>query len=732
MSVITFIGAMLVYFMWEAIAYRTAALVWIGAVAAHSLYCSVVAFGGCRYGGGTIQKRYRRFRFDAFTTALLWGIGIFAIYPAHDVVFQYFFVLIVVSMAEGGAISLSMDRRLATIYSSSMLVGLSVRLAADGDMLHISLAALVLLFLAIILLSVWRLGDTMVQALQEQERYAQMRSRYEYLVAQAPIGIMIFDTDFKLIDCNEKLAQIVGLDKEEILGLMLEDLKDKRPQKDIYRVLKYRETVVYDGPYRTTLTDREMWIHMIAAPLYDEEGRLIGVQILIQDETEAHKAKERADFLAYHDILTGLPNRLLLAERFKVQVAKAQRNGRLSAILFFDLDRFKQVNDIYGHGVGDEILKQVAARVGSVLRSQDTFCRLGGDEFILFLPSAGRDEKETKAAAGKVAGKIQALFQRPFEVAGRQLHLQVSIGVAIVKEGTTLEEALRQADIAMYEAKRKKGESVRFYTNEMDGALQRVNAMERALREALERGEFSLAYQPIVHLRTGRLVGAEALLRWHTLHLDAVSPEDFIPLAEETRLIVPIGYWVMEEVASQMAAWRREGLELEYVSVNLSSVQLEESDFFDEAMKRLRRLDGPGRLKFEVTENVLLQERVMVESLMHRFIEEGIGFLIDDFGTGYSSLYYLKNYPFEIIKIDRSFISDLLEDASDRTLVEAIVGIADQFGSHVVAEGVETEEQAKLLKSLGSIVYAQGYLYSQPLPAEDFAAWAKKFREKGA
>ena len=432
---------------------------------------------------------------------------------------------------------------------------------------------------------------------------------------------------------------------------------------------------------------------------------------------ERRLADQRVVHMAHHDALTGLPNRTLLADRIGQAIARANRSGGKLAVLFLDLDRFKNVNDSFGHAVGDLLLTAVAARLTASRREEDTVARLGGDEFIVSIPDvAGAAEAET------VAARILADLAKPFTIAGHQLHADGSIGIALYPaDGETAETLMRNADTAMYHAKESGRANYQFFSSQMSERVSHRLSTETSLRRALERGEFAMHYQPLVTLTDGRLDGAEALLRWPQLDQRLVSPDEFIPIAEDTGLIVPLGEWVLLEACAQAQAWQalRPGLR---IAVNLSARQFRQKNLISMIEQVLGETGlAPGLLELELTEGMLMHNVEEAALTLVQLHEMGVGLAIDDFGTGYSSLSYLKRFPIHTIKIDRSFVCDISTDPDDAAIVTAIVAMARSLDLNVIAEGVETEEQATFLRSL-ACHQAQGYHFGRPMPAVDFMA----------
>jgi diguanylate cyclase (GGDEF)-like protein len=430
------------------------------------------------------------------------------------------------------------------------------------------------------------------------------------------------------------------------------------------------------------------------------------------------RKQEHFHRLAHFDPLTGLPNRLLFVDRLHQVLTQAHRAERMAAVMLLDLDRFKTVNDSLGHAAGDQLLKAVAERLSGCIREGDTVARLGGDEFSLLLP----DLRYIQDGA-TVAQKILDVLTQPFRLNGHELFLSTSIGITLYPFEESSDALLRQADAAMYAAKRRGGKCFEFYTAEMGAASVKRLSLEGALRRALEREELVLHYQPQIDLPSGTVVGAEALLRWRHPEWGLVAPSEFIPLAEETGLIVPLGQWVLEQACRQAVAWRNAGLAPGRIAVNVSARQFHQSDFAATILETLERTGlEPRRLELELTESALMGNLEATAAMLETLHHAGVQIAIDDFGTGYSSLGYLKRFPIDRIKIDRSFIRDIPADADDAALAAAIIALCRNLAIEAVAEGVETAEQLEFLRERGCHS-VQGFLLSPPLPTAGLAEW---------
>ncbi len=453
----------------------------------------------------------------------------------------------------------------------------------------------------------------------------------------------------------------------------------------------------------------------------EEIGFLETIANALAVASNRHRTENRLAYFAQFDSLTGLPNRNLFRDRLAHAISRAHRGGSLVALLFIDLDRFKEINDSLGHEAGDQVLREVGTRLGNGLREGDTLARLGGDEFTVILEDLDNAEQ-----VRTVAEKLQRAFGEPLRLGGRELAVTPSIGIAMYPaDGEDTDALLKHADIAMYHAKNEGRDNFQFYAADMSTAASERRSLEYSLRHALEHKEFVLHYQPLIDLKDGTIAGAEALLRWRHPEWGLVPPGRFIGIAEQTGLIVPIGEWVLREACSRLQQWRSADVRVVPVAVNLSARQFRKSDLVEVVRSGLRDTGlDPSLLKLEITESLLMENPEASGAVLEALKNMGLSLVLDDFGTGYSSLAYLKHFPLDVLKIDRSFVKDIPNDADDVAIVRATVGLAHSLGLQVTAEGVETAEQAAFLRGLGC-EYAQGYLFSKPIEAAAFVALLK-------
>jgi diguanylate cyclase (GGDEF)-like protein len=467
---------------------------------------------------------------------------------------------------------------------------------------------------------------------------------------------------------------------------------------------------------------RVIWCEWYNSNLYDEANQLVSVLSLAQDVTARVNAEERLVHQATHDSLTGLPNRAMLQERLRQSIMRARRNSSRVAALFIDLDRFKDVNDSLGHRVGDELLRLMAIRLGRVLRETDFLVRLSGDEFMVVLEQITEIE-----SAQLVAIKLIDELRAPSMIEGHEIYISGSVGISLfpddADDGETL---LRNADMAMYRAKERGKNTFQVFSRELAEQGSNMRILENAMRTAIQRNEFELYYQAKIDMVSRRIVGAEALLRWHHPSRGLVMPGEFIHLAEETGLVHDIGNWVLDTAFAQLRKWREMGLNHLNVAVNIAAGQFRATNLAERIIDRIK-LEGcdPRKIEIEITETGMLRDPEGVGRTVSALRAVGVSVAIDDFGTGYSSLSHLKRFPIDTLKIDRSFVADVLTDRDDAAIVYAVIALAHALEINVVAEGVETEAQRVLLAQQGCGAY-QGYLFSRPVPAADFEALVRK------
>ena len=536
-------------------------------------------------------------------------------------------------------------------------------------------------------------------------------------------SIFICGTDFSVVRANRALLETTGYSEQELLGQPVTLLAAQHESAAFFEAVisELRTSGHWQGEAWLRRRDGEIfpaWMSVTAQEAdEDHPAQAIG---LFSDISEKKQVEERLHRLSHYDVLTELPNRLLFNEHGARALARARREGSALAMLVLDLDNFKHINDALGHAVGDRVLQQVAQRIVEQTRGEDTVARSGGDEFLLLAERLN----SPAADAGKIARKLLAAIQQPYTVDDRELHLSASIGLSLYPDDAAdITELFKNADAALHRAKHSGRNTCQFYTAELTSAASERVLLEAQLNRAIQQDELLVHYQPQFDLKTGALVGAEALARWRHPELGLIPPLRFIPVAEDTGLIVPLGERILSKACRQLAQWRKQGLGDMRISVNIAGQQIQQEGIL-ETVARVLKDSGlpPACLELEVTETFIMQNATQAIETLKSLRALGITLAIDDFGTGYSSLSYLKRLPIQTLKIDRSFVRDIPVDTNDTAITRAMLAMARSLGLQVVAEGVETEQQQAFLRG-ENCEFVQGYLYAAPMPAEEF--WAR-------
>ncbi|WP_229518575.1 EAL domain-containing protein [Massilia sp. PAMC28688] len=557
---------------------------------------------------------------------------------------------------------------------------------------------------------------------------------YRYLVDSSPDIIYTLDHEGRFTFVNDRAYQLLGFSREDLIGkhyailIHDEDLEraryvfnerrvDERASRNVELRLKCHNHPGADRTFNNTLMT--ISLNSIGMHVPDRDVRKLeffGTYGVARDITERKHAEEVINYQAYHDILTDLPNRMLFKDRLGLAVIQAKRKAAELAVMFIDLDRFKLVNDTLGHVKGDELLQQVAMRLKQCLRRGDTLARQGGDEFTIVLP-----ELRDRTDASAIAEKFLECLHQSFDLDGHEVHISASIGIAVYPvDGETIDELLRHADIAMYQVKALGKNGHAFYHNSMLDVSRQKIALEQSLRKALDNDELEMHYQPQIDVVTGRIIGAEGLMRWNHPQRGLLTAGEFLPFAEENGLMLPISDWMIKALCRDMQIWNAAGGQSIRLSLNLSPQYLDRGDFFEKMRGALVRYGiSPAQIEVEITENICIRSPQYAIEQLNKLCELGVSVAIDDFGTGYSSLSYLHRFPIHTIKIDQSFVREIHDEHGHYPVILAIISIARGLGLHLIAEGVETEVQARYLRSHGCVTM-QGFLFHVPVSLAAF------------
>jgi diguanylate cyclase (GGDEF)-like protein/PAS domain S-box-containing protein len=539
------------------------------------------------------------------------------------------------------------------------------------------------------------------------------------IIDNAGEGIVVYDRELRYVLWNRFMEELTGLREGDVIGHpaleIFPHLRDQHVDEMLGRALTGETVATPDIHFYIPATARRGWVSTVYRPHLDEEGAIVGVIGLVRDITARKTAEQQVEYQAYHDALTGLANRRLFQEHLSLALALAQRRGALVAVLFLDLDHFKVVNDSLGHTIGDELLRQVARRLKDCVREGDTVARVGGDEFTIVI-----QELSSREAAGAVAAKVLRAIAEPMELSGHRLYVTTSIGITLFPEdGDDAETLLKNADTAMYQAKAQGRNTYQMATRELSRSTQDRMVVESGLHGALENGELQLLYQPQIDVESMAIVGMEALLRWNHPERGVILPEQFICVAEQRGLILRIGEWVLREACMEARRLQQRGHPFLRMAVNISPRQFRDAALLSIVRSAIEQSGiDPHTLELEITETVAMEDVELTMSTLAQFRSSGVTIAIDDFGTGHSSLSYLKRFPIDALKIDKSFVDDLPDKFEDAAIVSSVISLANGLGLRVIAEGVERREQLEFLRENGCRE-VQGYYFSYPVaPAE--------------
>jgi len=549
----------------------------------------------------------------------------------------------------------------------------------------------------------------------------QSEEKYRTILESIQEGYFEVDLNGNFTFCNDSMSRLTGHSKEDLLGMNHKQFTNKETAKEVFQA--FSEVYNTEEPSKgfdwqiIRKNGAEGYIEASLTLQKDSSGKTTGFKGMIRDITERKRTEQQINYMATHDTLTGLPNRLMFSQLLNQAIRSAQRHRKQLAVLFIDLDRFKVINDSLGHEAGDRLLKEMSRRFKRSLRAVDVVGRLGGDEFIILT-----EEVDELSQIANVAHKILTTTIQPMVLQGEECRVTASIGISIYPgDGTDEQTLIKNADIAMYFAKEEGKNNYQFYSKDIQSQSNKRFSIETNLRRALERNELSLEYQAKLDFKTGLITGVEALLRWENPSLGSITPTQFIPVAEETGMIVPIGRWVMKTACAQNVAWQRQGLPPVCMAVNLSLRQLMDDNLLEDIKTALMDSGmAPNLWELEITESMVMQNPTRLIALLTDIKKLGVRLAIDDFGTGYSSLAQIKNFPIDTLKVDRSFIRNLSQDSENQAITQAIITMGKNLCLTVVAEGVETQEQKDFLRD-HVCDEIQGFHFSKPIAPDKFA-----------
>ncbi|MEJ2465939.1 MAG: EAL domain-containing protein [Candidatus Thiodiazotropha sp.] len=733
------------------VADRVLLLSWLGMILMLSLARAVLLhqFKQVKYKDFSTGPWLRRHIILTFTSGMVWGLLSLFYDSSWPIPHQVLLFVVVAGVGSGSIMAYSAVLEVFVVFLIPLLLPLEVGLFMRGDLSSNFLGGFVFLYAFGLLLLARRFYLTLVDSIH-------LSLSHQFLQQEISSGSRrLLMTERALQSSEEKFGQVLESSLEgywdwdlvsgelylsprwkEQIGYADDELPNSFDSWELHlhpdesKGMKQKLQAFLVKPWGDWEEEFRLrhkngtyrWIQARAKVSLDDKGEVIKMTGVHIDITERVIAESRATYLAYHDSLTDLPNRLLFHDRVENAIARAQFNGQRLSILFFDLDRFKHINDSLGHPAGDRVLTQVATRLRKAVRDENTLARLGGDEFALLIENVEREQ-----SLAVVSEKLLACFKEPFEEEEHEFYLNASIGISVYpRDGENTASLLKNADAAMYKAKNSGRGGFQFYTEELTDNAYHHFTLENRLRQALHLNQFEIHYQAKINLDSGRVVGAEALLRWHHPDMGYIPPDEFIPVAEETGLIREIGDWVLVHTCRDAKEWCDRGIDFGHVAVNLSGVQLQYDDFVVSVRQVLNETGlDPRHLELEVTENFLMLDAQASARYLRNLQQLGLSIAIDDFGTGYSSLAHLTRFPINKLKIDRSFVNHLSKDVQSREISRTIISLGHTLGMQVVAEGIEQEEQLEILRQEGCDE-GQGFYISKPVPKAAFLALLEK------
>jgi len=667
-------------------------------------------------------------------SAILWGCVSLFLFP-DTIEYQMIVIIILAGMGAGATSSLASHINAIRLFLFLILTPLIVRLFLEETYIYNTLAILTIIFLIMLLvvskqfyITIYNNVETKLLFKQAKDKLKVTQDSFQTIFNQAPSGIFYYDRELKIDQLNQEFSSILQAPKEKLIGLDIKRLPDQSVLPAIEAVFDGINGF-YEGSYKTKIQQLNIWIMLRTSPIYDSSGKIIGGVGIVSDITAQIEAQKKIEYQAFYDSLTSLPNRSMLMDRLKQAIIHYKNHNIISAVLFLDLDHFKKTNDSLGHNIGDKLLISSAKRLGSIVSDEDIVARLGGDEFVILLSNLGKNLSHAITLTETISNRVHESMQEPFVLDGHTLNVSTSIGIVILNSSKdTPDDLLKYADTAMYQSKRDGRGKSSFYQDEMNIELKRRLDIENVLRGAIDKDELEVYYQPMIEFKTKRLIGAEALIRIDSQQLGNIYPDEFIPIAEETGLILPIGEWVMREAIVNFLEWNHlhSDYPLERIAINISTKQFSKDNFIELVKDVIytTKVD-PKCVELELTESIIIKDIKESISKMNELRQMGIGISIDDFGTGYSSLSYLKMLPFSSLKIDRSFTQDIVDEDEEQKLINSIISIAKSFNMHIIAEGIESDIQYNYLEQRGCD-YFQGYYCSKPINAMAFEEFIKK------
>ena len=682
-----------------------------------------------------VRLHLRIYRLCILLSGFAWGgISLFSFIPGN-LVSQSMNAITLAGVVGGASITYSVDKRAMSYFTlGALLLGLP-RFFLQSPMLQgapnqsAMIGVLIILFSVFVFMASNNVANILREYIkmrivekQDKDQIKTLLEKQKLHMDATPLGVIEWLPDGRVVSWNMAATKIFGFSETDMLGQSLHLLFPPSAQSDLQantRQLLNERGGAYLKSGNLTKANKEIFCEWFNTPILDDAGHISSIASMVQDETLFVQAQHQVQRLAYYDALTNLPNRRMLMDRLRQVRGNCVRSKAYSALMFIDLDNFKEVNDAHGHDVGDQLLKNISKRLQKVIRSGDTVARMGGDEFVILLADLGKDHNKAVEACNSVANKMILALSIPFTYRQFSYPVTASLGISLIHAGMgSAEDILRHADQAMYEAKAAGRNCMRFYEESLEHVLDRKSMLKLELSSAIQKQQLSVFFQP--QMAENTLIGAESLLRWEHPQFGKVNPEEFITLAEESGVIISLGHWMLEQVCKQLQFWCHEGGCFISLAVNVSALQFAQNDFVERVEHVLQCHDFPPHLlKLELTESLMIHDIDEIVRKMQALKTLGVCLSLDDFGTGYSSLSVLKKLPLDELKIDRIFVQDILKNSESAAIAETIVSMGLKLNMSIIAEGVETEDQVRFLESLGCHKF-QGYLYGKPCSIAEF------------
>ncbi len=675
-------------------------------------------------------KWLHHYYIDVISSGVIWGSSALLLFPEENFMGQITVIVFIFAVSFATLSSLSSKFILLLTYLLVSFSPLIVRLVFSKDSYSFSMLIAVLALVALLILVAEFFGAIINNSLSNHQNFIQvkhendtLKERFFSLFERAPVGIFYYNEDLKIIDSNERFLNFHDIDKITLMNQDLQQIKNKEVINQFKTVFD-NNSGYYRGVFTPIKSEKQLFVELSTVPLIDNEHNVTGGICIIEDITAEVDAKEEILRRVYYDMLTNIPNRTLFMDRLERALFTSKKESKKGAVLYIDIDNFKSFNDTLGHQNGDVLLQQIANRIGKLGRAENTVARLSGDDFIILITELPLQSEEAKERAMMIAKSFKDQFLQPFFINDQEYHVNISMGISFFPNiNESAFDVLKRAEIAMYHAKKQGRNRIELHQKDMDEEISVILDVENRLRAAIKNSEFELFYQPQVDIYSNTIIAAEALVRWKQKDGSYIMPGQFIPIAEASGLILPMSAWIIKTAIKQMIAWKEQEspLNINRIAINISAIHFAQADFVDQIKSILHKYPvDPKHIEFELTESIAL---VNIEETIQK-IEElkkiGITFALDDFGTGYSSLAYLKRLPIDYLKIDQSFIKNMMVDNEDKLITDTIVSVAQAFQLKVIAEGVEEIEQLEHLRTIACDIY-QGYLKNKPVSAKDFA-----------